>query len=143
MAILLSREPHGYLLVTEPDGQRLLGPLFVALAEQAQQLCLERGLEDTVVMGFVDDYEVVLQCAWEEQRTKSGSESVATSMQSVGSLDLEQCDFKHLRGKNRGRMLVSWVTFMPPGSRSAALGNRILEWQKPLFPDVAGFFFGS
>lgn len=46
--------------VTEGDCQLPFGRFLVAFAEQAEELCLESGLQQTVILKLVKDEEVVL-----------------------------------------------------------------------------------
>lgn len=46
--------------VTEGDCQLSFGRFLVAFAEQAEELCLKSGLQQTVILTLVKDEEVVL-----------------------------------------------------------------------------------
>lgn len=46
--------------ITEGDCQLSFGRFLVAFAEQAEELCLKSGLQQTVVLKLVKDEEVVL-----------------------------------------------------------------------------------
>lgn len=46
--------------ITEGDCQLSFGHFFVAFAEQAEELCLKCGLQQTVILRLVKDEEVVL-----------------------------------------------------------------------------------
>lgn len=50
------------LPVSEGDCQFSLGHVLVAFQEQAEELRLEVGLQQTVVLGLVEDEEVILSC---------------------------------------------------------------------------------
>lgn len=48
------------LPVSEGDGQFSLGHFLVAFREQTEELCLEVGLQQTVVLDLVEDEEIIL-----------------------------------------------------------------------------------
>lgn len=55
------------LPVVEADGQFFLRYLLVAFREQAEKLCLKVGLQQTVILGFMQDEEIILSCTEENK----------------------------------------------------------------------------
>lgn len=48
--------------VSEGYRQFSLGHILVAFREQTEELCLKVGLQQTVVLGLVQDEEIILSC---------------------------------------------------------------------------------
>lgn len=48
------------LPVVEGERQLVLGRLFIALTEQAEELSLEVGLQQTVILSLMHDEEIIL-----------------------------------------------------------------------------------
>lgn len=55
------------LPVIEADGQFFLSYVLVAFTEHAEKFCLKVGLQQTVVLGLMQDEEIILSCTEENK----------------------------------------------------------------------------